>query len=194
MTISRYDWAKWYNENATESERLLADRVLRFENLFSDMLFWDDADNGENWLKTYSLLPAHITCFSIRFVHFSTIPPAGYDAFYKHDELTLFVKPECILKDYIVLHEMTHLHESIINDLPPMFHESILWRLYTDLKKQVGRLDEIISNHTNLSKELAIAEIGGVHDLLFLLKSFDLDIRAGYSLGTVFGYGKTDES
>lgn len=28
--------------------------------------------------------------------------------------------------------------------------------------------------------------------LLFLLKSFDLDLKKGYSLGTVFGYGMSD--
>ena len=29
--------------------------------------------------------------------------------------------------------------------------------------------------------------------MLFLLKSFDLDLKMGYKLGTVFGYGMVDE-
>lgn len=39
---------------------------------------------------------------------------------------------------------------------------------------------------------LMAAQFGGVHDLLFLLKSFDLDLRMNYPLGTVFGYGMAD--
>ena len=34
---------------------------------------------------------------------------------------------------------------------------------------------------------------GGLHDILFLLKSFDLDIRKRYPLGTVFSYGRQNE-
>lgn len=33
---------------------------------------------------------------------------------------------------------------------------------------------------------------GGNHDLLFLLKSFDLLIRMDYPLGAVFAYGRQD--
>lgn len=29
--------------------------------------------------------------------------------------------------------------------------------------------------------------------MLFLLKSFDLDLKMGYKLGTIFGYGMADE-
>ena len=41
--------------------------------------------------------------------------------------------------------------------------------------------------------ESGLYEAGGLHDVLFLLKSFDLDIRKGYDLGTVFGYGRRDD-
>lgn len=33
-----------------------------------------------------------------------------------------------------------------------------------------------------------LANAGGEHDLLFFLKSIDLDIRCGFELLTVFGY------
>ena len=33
---------------------------------------------------------------------------------------------------------------------------------------------------------------GGLHDVLYLLKGFDLDIRREYPLGTVFCYERSD--
>jgi hypothetical protein len=54
-------------------------------------------------------------------------------------------------------------------------------------------LDEIITSHAHMLTGSSLYARGGLHDILFLLKSFDLDIRMGYSLGTVFAYGRSDE-
>ena len=62
-----------------------------------------------------------------------------------------------------------------------------------DLKTKIPKLDDIISSHAHLLTGSTIYYRGGLHDILFLLKSFDLDIRMGYPLGTVFGYGRADE-
>ena len=53
-------------------------------------------------------------------------------------------------------------------------------------------LDEIITKNAHVLNEQSLYEIGGDHDLTFFLKSLDLDIRMGYPLGTVFGYGMTE--
>lgn len=42
-----------------------------------------------------------------------------------------------------------------------------------------------------LAKRIKIAQAGGNHDILFFLKSLDVDLRCGYTLGTVCGYGRT---
>jgi hypothetical protein len=34
-----------------------------------------------------------------------------------------------------------------------------------------------------------VARQGGCHGMVFYMKSLDLDLRMGYELGTVFGYG-----
>ena len=50
-----------------------------------------------------------------------------------------------------------------------------------------------ITGHAHLLTGSTIYSSGGLHDILFLLKSFDLDIRMGYPLGTVFSYGREEE-
>ena len=68
----------------------------------------------------------------------------------------------------------------------------LYWTLYKDLRNKISKLDEIITKHAHVFNESDLYEEGGLHDILFLLKSFDLDIRMGYPLGTVFGYGRID--
>jgi len=57
----------------------------------------------------------------------------------------------------------------------------------------IPQLDEIITRHAHILTGSTLYSSGGLHDILFLLKSFDLDIRQGYPLGTIFAYGKDDE-
>ena len=60
--------------------------------------------------------------------------------------------------------------------------------LYLDLKNKINDLDKRISDLSYLYSLSSIRRFGGEHNLLFLLKSFDLDIKRGYELGTVFSY------
>ena len=112
---------------------------------------------------------------------------ASYDA----ETNTITVEPDA--DDSTILHEMIHLHEFLINDQPMYFHDMLYWALYRDLKDKIPKLDEIITGHAHLLTESSLFNQGGLHDILFLLKSFDLDIRMGYPLGTVFGYGRIDD-
>ena len=91
-----------------------------------------------------------------------------------------------------ILHEMIHLHEYVINGLPLYFHDMIFWALYQDLREKIPALDEIVNHHSHQLTQSNLQSAGGNHDLLFLLKSFDLDIRMDYPLGTVFAYGRQD--
>ena len=46
--------------------------------------------------------------------------------------------------------------------------------------------------NAHMLTEATLYSRGGLHDILFLLKSFDLEIRMGYPLRTVFAYGRAD--
>lgn len=87
---------------------------------------------------------------------------------------------------------MIHMYEFVVNGLPSFYHDTLFWCLYKDLRNKINELDEIIDAHNHLLNEQTIYSQGGSHDTLFLLKSFDLDLKNNYPLGTVFGYGLTD--
>ena len=69
----------------------------------------------------------------------------------------------------------------------------LFWTLERQVGKRIPRLDEILENHAHALNQHILYADGGKHDVLFLLKSLDLDMRMGYPLGTVFGYGRSDE-
>ncbi|MCD7798040.1 MAG: hypothetical protein LUG84_01335 [Akkermansiaceae bacterium] len=104
-------------------------------------------------------------------------------------EQSITIDTEYVDNESVILHEMIHLHEYVLNELPMFYHDSYFWCLYTDLRDKIPDLDERIRDYGHVQKENNLAELGGVHDLTFLLKSFDIDLRMGYKLGTVFGYG-----
>lgn len=73
---------------------------------------------------------------------------------------------------------------------PPLIRELLVVELYNKLLPQVGDLRERIFNHCELYSYEKTFKEGGEHGVLFFLKSLDLDIRCGYPLGTVCGYGR----
>lgn len=58
-----------------------------------------------------------------------------------------------------------------------------------DPKEKIENLDKIIADNAHVLYESELYQKGGLHDMLFMLKSLDLDMKMGYPLGTIFGYG-----
>ena len=56
------------------------------------------------------------------------------------------------------------------------------------MSRKISDLDQRIQAFTHLSDQQKLDAIGGCHDVLFLLKSYDLDLRMEYPLGKVLGY------
>lgn len=90
----------------------------------------------------------------------------------------------------IILHEMIHAYEYILQYKTPVLCELLLLRLYEKLKTLIPDLNERIASHSELYGQSKVTYYGGYHGILFFLKSLDLDIRCGYNLGTVCGYGR----
>lgn len=88
-----------------------------------------------------------------------------------------------------ILHEMIHLHEAVLSSVPSYFRDIVFISLYWDLREKISDLDDIIKGHSNILNENDLFGQGGEHSVLFLLKSFDLDLRRDEPLGTIFGYG-----
>ena len=104
------------------------------------------------------------------------------------------ILPDFVQKDSVLLHEMLHIvvfrcfdYEHAPSRPIPAQHivkEEIQKRLHADLKTKIKGLERGIKEYTG-------SPVKG-HDLFFLLKSLDLDLRIGYPFGTVMGYGSAE--
>ena len=195
----------WYHNQATPEEKQLLEKVYSFGEMFEDMLFQQGtstyeliqckskAMNSNEWIDDEVSLPEVLDYFSYAFFHFKVDKLEDSDGVFNHIEQSITISTEKLGNDSVILHELIHLHEFVINELPIYFHDMVYWALYKDLRTKISELDEIITGHAHLLTGSSLYSAGGLHDILFLLKSFDLDIRMGYSLGTVFAYGREDD-
>lgn len=195
----------WYCTQASPEEKRLVKKVEEFGELFDDMLFQEGTrtyelikcqtkENGsDEWIDDEMQLPDELSCFSYTFFHFKVEQLERGLGQYNRIDQTMTIIPEKLEDDSAILHEMIHIHEEVINELPMYYHDMIYWSLYIDLKNKIPKLDEILTGHAHLLTETSIYNWGGLHDILFMLKSFELDIRMRYPLGTVFAYGREKE-
>ena len=188
----------------TPDERQIIDKVWEFEDYYGDMLFLPgtsvnellkcselNPDSGEWEDVTESSPFEYFNYLSYRY----TREPLedGTDGCFNSCTKTLHISSKAEDFDCTLLHELIHLHESILENAPSYFHDMLFWALYTDLRLKIPKLDEIITSHAHILNGEQLYLLGGGHDTLFLLKSFDLDIRQNYPLGTIFGYGRVED-
>lgn len=207
MNMDEGPFFEWFWSDApTDEERELVNQVGEYEDYFQDMLFEPGTstyeliqckskqEGSDEWIDDEVGRPDELAYFSTTFLKYK-VEELGDDmlAYYDKNEQLICVSPEGLKNKHTVPHEMIHVYEDLINELPMYYHDMVYWALYKDLKKKIDNLDDIISSHAHLLTGSTIYSQGGLHDILFLLKSFDLDIRMRYPLGTVFGYGKTEE-
>lgn len=201
----------------TQEELVLQNIIYENGDLFNDMLFkkgtlshdfiaiQSSIDNGNTWIEDEAELPEWIEYFSYdMFLYKVEDISEGVQGQFDRNALTLTISPSSVHDESVILHEMIHLHEFILEHNPSkdssqenvsknnspklLYHDAIFWCLYTDLKTHITDLDDRIKTHGHILNQENILEQGGAHDILFLLKSFDLDLKKGYNLGTVFGY------
>ncbi|WP_329886773.1 hypothetical protein [Pseudoramibacter faecis] len=205
MNMDESFFMDWYYTQASEAERKLFDKMDEFSDLFEDMLFepgtasyelikcQSKSADSDEWRDDEAPRPESLEYFSYTFFKTKIESLDGREGYYDHQNQIICLSPEVAEDDATLLHEMIHLHESVINELPLYFHDMLYWALYHDLREKITELDQAITQHAHILNESTIYNNGGLHDILFLLKSFDLDIRKGYPLGTVFAYGGVDD-
>lgn len=202
--MNEQPFQKWY-QTASKDDIKLFERVEKFSYLFGDMIFSNGTPThdfikcqskliGTNeWIDDEAPIPEEIEYFSYTFFTYHIANLGGFSGCFNGKDHSLSVNPSSIDDNSVVLHEMIHLHEFVIGDLPMFYHDAVLYCLYKDLNNKIADLNERIEAHGHILNSSQMAAVGGVHDILFLLKSFDLDLKMGYTLGTVFGYGMVEE-
>lgn len=200
----------WYNFEATEEEKRLHDYVSEYSGeYFSDFHFEPDSavsdfvemkssgDGGETWLDDDPYTPPHDIAYFEELVLSSLIykvQPISPDVAGSYNRVnhTLTISPDSMSKE-VILHELIHVYENVIDTLPKFYHDVLLYSLYRSLDNSVPDLHDRIVRHTHLYYGDTITAEGGNHDLLFFLKSLELDIKCGFKLGTVCGYGREED-
>ena len=102
------------------------------------------------------------------------------------------IDPEYINDENVLLHELIHMVEAQYKTLPSFYYDIEFIALYNKLSKKIQNLNEIILQHTHILNANDVAESGGSHGILFLLKSIEIDLRKNYELGTICGYNRTE--
>lgn len=206
MMENQESFPEWYNNEATDDDRKLCDLASTFDGLFDDFRFAPGTSTynllkikakkpGEDeWIDDEYQLPEEIEWISSSSYRWKVEPSDEFSGRTSPDLHLITVTPENASDEITIIHEMIHLYEETINDHPEkIYHDMIMWALYKDLQGKVPHLDRIISYMALAFIQDQVARRGGAHDILFLLKSLDLDLRMGYRLGTLFSYGRTDD-
>ena len=195
--MNELDFYEWY-QSATAEEKHLVQRVSHFVSKFDDMLFKphtviDPFIKIEiNGMVGYDENPFLANFDETTYSYI--VKPLDNDVagYFSKDDKVLCVAPEYLHMDSVILHEMIHMIECHLEDFPKFYHDAVLICLYKHLRKEIQNLDDLILAHSHLLRGEEITARGGNHDILFLLKSFDLDLKFGYKLGTVCGYNRTE--
>ena len=186
--ILKKEYNKWVEQQTDEISNLHIN-ALMYENLFDDMCIAKSSIMGKYLDTPQGSLKEDTYHFSIdahyyKFIVTETTENGETDIF----ERTIKINPQFVDDKNIILHEMIHAHEHILSLVNPLLKETLIVELYKHLLLKFKDLDCIIYNHANISHNSDLAELGGYHGLLFMLKSLDLDFRCGNEPFTIFGY------
>ena len=105
-------------------------------------------------------------------------------------ERTIKISPKYANDKAVVLHEMIHAYECILDNIHTIYKEILLLCLYNDLRDKIPDLQSRVLMHSHQLTNEHVLMAGGLHGALFLLKTLDLDIKCGFELGTICGYGR----
>lgn len=183
------EWIHFLERGSDEEKKLHMD-VYEYADMFGDMLLENEAQDSdlEQFItEDMKYLDYHWFIYSVETLD-------DLDGYYNHSQQKLAISDNLKGEEYTitVLHEMIHLHEFVLNEQRLYFHDIVYWKLYYGLKEKIKNIDELLNYYTDLIELNFVYEQGGLHDVLFFLKSLDLDLRMGYELGTVCGYGQQE--
>lgn len=204
--ISDEQAAKLYSEyweHRSSDDLRLSEIILDHEHLFDDMcldgssVIGDfvnyEVDFGNGFIEECS---DHYVDLSSQYWRFYVrrMPDKNTAGYSRGNERIIAISPKHKDNLSIILHEMIHAHETVLESLHPFYREALILCLYRKLIGLIPDLYERVISHTHEINGIKITRSGGNHGVLFYLKSLDIDIKKGWPLGTTCGYGRDVES
>lgn len=184
-------YSEWRKNITTEQFELQGLCYEYEDEYFEDMtlqknsILYDVVQNQDEW--TDGILMG-IEFESLRFY---IVNSDEYKGCFSPTERKIEIDRRYVNSKDVTLHELIHFYEwQLERNVSPTIRELLILRLYNKLKPQINNIDELITFHCDAFENYHTFYNGGQHGLLFYLKSLDLDLRCGYSLGTVCGYGR----
>ena len=194
---SEDDWEEWYHHEATPDEKEIYDLIWRSRQRFDDLTLQEGS-------STFSIIedddrPVLQCFFHNLIVRVADFKDPNLLASYNSEYHTITVSPKVKTEEYCILHEMIHMFDKTYDGLSGL-RDAVRWRLYYSLRNKISGLDQAILDFTKARSLMSINRcpenrdlFRQKHDTLFLLKSFDLDMKMGYQFGTVLGYGYAEK-
>ena len=192
---------RWFAKTFSKDVETLINYVDAHGYLFKDMLFADGSftcdyisvdyvgNDGNIHEDNEYYLPECFANFSYDcFDFYVTENLNDYMGTFDPIKQSITINTEYLGVEHVILHEMIHLHEYVLERAGSQYREIYFYCLYKELEPQISDLDKRIEEYAHVSNTDEIMKIGGFHSILFLMKSFDLDLKMGYELGTVMGY------
>ena len=189
-------------DTASQEEDDVNSRMYDFgERFFSDMMFEPDSivgkyleckskdGNSDREVTDYIPIP-ELQSFSYDMI-ICKIKSLGKDymACFDSKEMSLTISPNYTDRDYVILHEMIHIHEFLLSKINASYRDILFYELYKKVSNSINNINKLLDSWCNGVNQLGIQQKGGIHSPLFLLKSLDIDLQCGYKLGTTMGYG-----
>lgn len=127
---------------------------------------------------------------TVEHVHFHELEPDNSGTFGIYDRraksISLLLNG---LTESTLCHEMIHHYENELNELDDSICQYLAIKLWQKLSPTIPDLESRVLKYIEATEHRNLENEGGQHDVLFLLKSYDIDVRLGIPLGTTFGYG-----
>ena len=177
-------YAEWYQQRS-EDEKRLQYRAMKceaayFKDMSLDILRKHLAGTApaatgtfhEKWLDEV---------FALTLVKWRYVLNGGLEYRGRCDthEMMIEIRPEDKDDDIVLLHEMIHAHEFILSEASELYKQHVLLSLYKRLSRKVPALIDAVTTDRRLAVDAG-------HTPLFMLKSFDIDLRLEKPLGTVY--------
>ena len=163
-----------------ENQITLSNRMREFEKYFNQV-------EGEKMISS-SFIPENLKRWEYNDfnLEIGVIGKRNYGGYFEQKSMKVRIGPNSVDDNVVILHEMIHMYEVILEKIPSIYRDKIYLELYHKLKEKVPNLDALIEKQTAIFEEQVDKQDLRTHDVLFFLKSLDLDLKMGYELKTIF--------